>query len=148
MSSNSNSASSSPPRVPRHIRLNSGHEDLLSNDASNQPTDLISQRAPVSQRQVYQSQVSRPSSEHLLPPSRSRSMRSPGASPARSAHSSRRSSFDSLRSTESRGFEKPFRDSSQSRAPSEAGSEDEGLNTQTVSDKYNILPSAELLLFQ
>lgn len=40
-------------------------------------------------------------------------------------------------------FVSPFDDS---RAPSRAGSDDE-LNTQTVSEKYNILPSAGLLLF-
>lgn len=34
-----------------------------------------------------------------------------------------------------------------SRAPSRAGSDDENVNTQTVSEKYNILPSAGLLLF-
>ena len=38
----------------------------------------------------------------------------------------------------------PFDDS---RAPSRAGSDDENVNTQTVSEKYNILPSAGLLLF-
>lgn len=40
-------------------------------------------------------------------------------------------------------FVSPFDDS---RAPSRAGSEDD-LNTQTVSEKFNILPSAGLLLF-
>lgn len=45
---------------------------------------------------------------------------------------------------DSRGpFASPFDDS---RAPSRAGSE-EDLNTQTVSEKFNILPSAGLLLF-
>ena len=39
----------------------------------------------------------------------------------------------------------PFADS---RAPSRAGSsDDEHVNTQTVSEKYNIMPSAGLLLF-
>lgn len=38
----------------------------------------------------------------------------------------------------------PFADS---RASSRAGSDDEGVNTQTVSEKYNIMPSAGLLLF-
>lgn len=39
----------------------------------------------------------------------------------------------------------PFEDS---RAPSRAGSDDDNVvNTQTVSEKYNILPSAGLLLF-
>lgn len=41
-------------------------------------------------------------------------------------------------------FASPFDDS---RSPSRAGSDDEGVNTQTVSEKYNILPSAGLLLF-
>lgn len=41
-------------------------------------------------------------------------------------------------------FHTPFDDS---RAPSRAGSDDEGINTQTVSEKYNILPSAGLLLY-
>ena len=40
-------------------------------------------------------------------------------------------------------FASPFDDS---RAPSRAGSDDD-LNTQTVSEKFNILPSAGLLLF-
>lgn len=38
----------------------------------------------------------------------------------------------------------PFEDS---RAPSRAESDDDNVNTQTVSEKYNILPSAGLLLF-
>ena len=33
------------------------------------------------------------------------------------------------------------------RSPSRAGSGDDNVNTQTVSEKYNILPSAGLLLF-
>ncbi len=42
-------------------------------------------------------------------------------------------------------FASPFDDS---RAPSRAGSsDDEHVNTQTVSEKYNITPSAGLLLF-
>lgn len=46
--------------------------------------------------------------------------------------------------TDSRSpFASPFDDS---RAPSRAGSDDD-LNTQTVSEKFNILPSAGLLLF-
>lgn len=60
--------------------------------------------------------------------------------------SSRRSSFDSQSSRDSRiggPFISPFDDS---RAPSRAGSDDD-LNTQTVSEKFNITPSAGLLLF-
>jgi hypothetical protein len=41
-------------------------------------------------------------------------------------------------------FSSPFDDS---RAPSRAGSDDDNVNTQTVSEKYNIMPSAGLLLF-
>lgn len=41
-------------------------------------------------------------------------------------------------------FVSPFDDS---RTPSRGGSEDDGVNTQTASEKYNILPSAGLLLF-
>lgn len=41
-------------------------------------------------------------------------------------------------------FASPFDDS---RAPSRAGSDDDNINTQTVSEKFNILPSAGLLLF-
>jgi beta-glucan synthesis-associated protein KRE6 len=64
-----------------------------------------------------------------------------------SYNSSRRSSWDSERSRDSRGFDNPFRDSSQSRPGSRADSDDADVNTQTVSEKYNILPSAGLLLF-
>jgi hypothetical protein len=69
-------------------------------------------------------------------------------SPSQSGYNSRRTSWGS-ESTGSRDsrvgpFASPFDDS---RAPSRAGSDDEGVNTQTVSEKYNILPSAGLLLF-
>lgn len=154
MSSNSNSSSSSPPRVPPHIRLNSGQEDLLNSDANSSSRTLV----PTSSRpsrshlhNVYTTDQVQDSAERLLPPSQGRSNRfrddgSPMRSPARSSYSSRRSSWESDRSRDSRGFENPFRDSSQSRPGSRAGSE-EDVNTQTVSEKYNILPSAGLLLF-
>jgi hypothetical protein len=60
--------------------------------------------------------------------------------------SSRRTSWSSdAGSRDSRGpFASPFDDS---RAPSRAGSDDDNVNTQTVSEKYNIMPSAGLLLF-
>lgn len=83
----------------------------------------------------------------LIPPTRSRTHRfrdeeSPG-SPVEGI--SRRTSF----SSDGRGYGRdPFADSrATSRAPSRAGSDDEHVNTQTVSEKYNILPSAGLLLF-
>ncbi|KAI9817058.1 MAG: hypothetical protein M1832_004776 [Thelocarpon impressellum] len=92
------------------------------------------------------------SAELLLPPKKSRTHRfrdedSPSMSPARSGFSSRRTSWSSdAGSRDSRGspFGSPFDDS---RAPSRAGSDDDNVNTQTVSEKYNILPSAGLLLF-
>lgn len=93
----------------------------------------------------------------LIPPTRTRGtprpyQDSPIDSPSRaaSAMSSRRTSWSSeAGSRDSRGpfispFASPFDDS---RAPSRAGSDDENVNTQTVSEKYNIMPSAGLLLF-
>lgn len=70
-------------------------------------------------------------------------------SPIASGFNSRRTSWssESAGSRDSRyggPFASPFDDS---RAPSRAGSDEEGVNTQTVSEKYNILPSAGLLLF-
>lgn len=84
----------------------------------------------------------------LIPPTRSRTHRfrdeeSVPGSPVEGI--SRRTSF----SSDGRGYGRdPFADSrATSRAPSRAGSDDEHVNTQTVSEKYNILPSAGLLLF-
>jgi len=80
----------------------------------------------------------------LLPPQKSRMKPFRDESPLRSPSvmSSRRTSWESDFSA--RGpFASPFDDS---RAPSRAGSE-EDLNTQTVSEKFNIHPSAGLLLF-
>jgi hypothetical protein len=98
------------------------------------------------------------SSERLLPPKRQSRHRfrdddsgrntpdTPGfRSPT--GMSSRRTSFSSEAGSRrsSRGYPSdPFADS---RAPSRAGSDDDNVNTQTVSEKYNILPSAGLLLF-
>lgn len=158
MSSHSTSTSSSPPRVPPHIRLNSAQEDLLTNDAGPQSRSLINQRLGTSPLQgqlpnthIYSSNQVHDSSERLLPPGRTKSLRqredeSHVKSPAHSSYSSRRSSWDSERSRDSRGFENPFRDST-SRPGSRADSDDDNVNTQTVSEKYNILPSAGLLLF-
>jgi beta-glucan synthesis-associated protein KRE6 len=162
MSSNSNSSSSSPPRVPPHIRLNSGQEDLLSHDNSRQQPSgksrsLIPPAGPIrthtSQSHLYNASSIQDSQERLLPPTRPKSHRlreddSPVKSPERSGLSSRRTSWSSERSRDSRGYENPFSDSrGPSRPESRADSEDDNVNTQTVSEKYNILPSAGLLLF-
>jgi beta-glucan synthesis-associated protein KRE6 len=137
--SNSNSSSSSPPRVPPHIRLNSGQEDLLSSDPNGSSRTLVpaGSRPGTSKshlNNVYSQNQIPDSAERLLPPGAGRSARprpeSPMRSPARSSYSSRRSSWDSERSRDSKGYENPFRDQSQSRPGSRAGS-DEDINTQT-----------------
>lgn len=162
-------SSTSPPRSYPHIRLNSAQSDLITkeplNDSPEGPaqTDtsrsLIPRRAPTansvrtrpSLQRIYNSNPAE-SAERLLPPSRSRTRRfrdedSPIRSPVQSMFSSRRTSWSSegAASRDSRNYSaNPFDDS---RAPSRAGSDDDNVNTQTVSEKYNILPSAGLLLF-
>ncbi len=100
---------------------------------------------------LYSSPSVAASTEMLLPPTRTRVARPyqdvpDSYSRSTSAMSSRRSSFSSdAGSLNSRGpFASPFDDS---RAPSRAGSDDDNVNTQTVSEKYNIMPSDGLLLF-
>ncbi|ERF76947.1 hypothetical protein EPUS_02659 [Endocarpon pusillum Z07020] len=162
MSSNSNSSTSPPPRVPPHIRLNSAQDDLLLHETTRPQTSgtsrsLIPPVGPIrtqsSQSQLYNAPANQDSQERLLPPHHSKSHRlreddSPIKSPERSGFSSRRTSWSSERSRDSRGFENPFSDSrGPSRPDSRADSDDDNVNTQTVSEKYNILPSAGLLLF-
>jgi hypothetical protein len=156
MSSNRNSSSPSPPRVPPHIRLNSAQDDLLFNEpsGSSAPRSLIPsrpstapQRPQLSHNQIY-SDVQDSSEQLLAPQTRIREEHSPSKYPDQAAFTSRRSSWDSERSRDSRGFENPFADSrSPSRSGSRADSDEDNVNTQTVSEKYNILPSAGLLLF-
>lgn len=161
MSSNSNKLSVSPPRVPPHIRLNSGQDNLLMSDDRQQNAgasrSLIPPPGPIrtqtSQSNLYNAPSIQDSQERLLPPTRSKLSKpteddSPIKSPDRSGFSSRRTSWSSERSRDSRGYENPFADSRvPSRAGSRADSDDDNVNTQTVSEKYNILPSAGLLLF-
>ena len=165
------------PRAPPHIRLNSAQSDLTTQGAiNNPPTDpprqdqpggrsLIPQRPPTAQStsnrplaQPLYNNGPAESAELLLPPSRSRTHRfrdedasargspDPGGFRSPSGFSSRRTSWSSeVGSRDSRNYSSnPFEDS---RAPSRAGSDDDHVNTQTVSEKYNILPSAGLLLF-
>ena len=162
---------------PPHIRINSGSDDLVqmanaSSDAQTRPTATRQQssrsltqpfrpgtaapslRAAPSSNSVYSAATPAESSELLLPPRKSKTRRfrdedSPMRSPSQSGFNSRRTSWssESAGSRDSRyggPFVSPFDDS---RAPSRAGSDDENVNTQTVSEKYNILPSAGLLLF-
>lgn len=117
-----------PDSTP-HIRLNSQTEDLSTSDLTSQSRSLTRKRG--SNNPFEQS------TEHLVPPSRARPSRvrdiSPAPSTTYSSYSSRRSSWES---SDSRGIDNPFADS---RPGSRAGS-DEDINTQTVSEKYNILP--------
>lgn len=103
----------------------------------------------------YYSNNSRPmtpdTGDHLIPPSIRRirddsSRPQTPQTPDQSAFSSRRTSWSSDGgSRDSRGYAyNPFEDS---RAPSRAESDDYDLNTQTVSEKYNIMPTEGLLLF-
>ncbi|TVY55810.1 Beta-glucan synthesis-associated protein KRE6 [Lachnellula suecica] len=161
--------SSLAPRRPPHITVNSGSGgnliDNMRSDSSQGTvpgtpgaTRNLLTRPPPPGTAVYSSPGIADSSEMLLPPTRSRGpprpyQDEPTESPiSRSASgmSSRRTSWSSdAGSRDSRHggqspFASPFDDS---RAPSRAGSVDDNVNTQTVSEKYNIMPSAGLLLF-
>ncbi|KAI9681377.1 MAG: hypothetical protein M1817_002660 [Caeruleum heppii] len=156
--------SSPPPRYPPHITLNSGNQDILARETNSRATEtsrkdasrsLIPHARPnpapslQSPSNNYGSSTFAESAELLLPPKRSRTHRfrdedSPAPSPGPSAFPSRRTSWSSERDSRMSPFASPFDDS---RAPSRAGSDDDNVNTQTVSEKYNILPSAGLLLF-
>lgn len=167
----SGDGSSLGPRRPPHITVNSGSggnlldfmqsENSHITNTANTSRRLYPPSGPESdessgsaaRRALYGAPADTHSSEMLLPPSRTRGPRQyydlPPDSRSPSAQSSRRTSFssDGGRSRESRHgpFVSPFDDS---RTPSRAGSsDDEGINTQTVAEKYNIMPSAGLLLY-
>ena len=159
-----------PPRHPTpHVRLNSGPLNILIDTSPEttastgrsltQPYSRSSPlQSPASQRSFWSNDGQAvESTDLLLPPSsRTRAGRyhddSPLGSPTspRSPNSptfSRRSSWssESIASSRAGPFASPFDD--YSRAPSRTGSEDELINTQTVSQKYNIQPSDGLLLY-
>jgi hypothetical protein len=150
---------------PPHIRLNSGTQEARTDDNSlpqvrpttartNSSRSLTQPIRPTTAPHqgtmrsptvpsLYQHAGVAESAEMLLPPRKLKTRPYRDESPMRSPSgmSSRRTSWSS---DMSKGpFASPFDDS---RAPSRAGSE-EDLNTQTVSEKFNILPSAGLLLF-
>jgi hypothetical protein len=154
---------------PPHIRLNSGTQEARTDDSgpfagrpstarttsarsltqSTRPTTaphspgMFSPPVPGG---VYSNADVAASAELLLPPRKLKTRPYRDESPVRSPSAmSRRTSWSSdMTHDSSRSpFASPFDDS---RAPSRAGSE-EDLNTQTVSEKFNILPSAGLLLF-
>jgi len=163
MSSPSNSSSSA--KKPPHIRLNSGVDNII-NSMSETPSSPSTRpltsntahrpaRGKFPKSPLYQHSLPGDSAELLLPPSKSskprpRRFRDESPSPVHSplTISSRRTSSSSDSTVSGEGkrgfFTSPFNDS---RSPSRAGSDDDHVNTQTVSEKYNILPSAGLLLF-
>lgn len=166
----SSSESNSPPHTTPHVRLNSSQSNILTKDASknrppgpNNPTpesrSLIPQSRPPNAPSIRSNQQLNRLYQHggvessetlLLPPSRSKThrFRDEESAPGTPTETpSRRTSFGSDgKGRDSRIYAMdPFADS---RAPSRAGSsDDEHVNTQTVSEKYNIMPSAGLLLF-
>jgi hypothetical protein len=161
--------SAGAPKRPPHITVNSGSGgDLIDNmrsasSASTVPGTPGATRnllpaasrpgtaRSISQKSLYATPEIAASAEMLLPPAKARGPRPysdfDNSSRNPSGMSSRRTSFDSesaSRDSRYSPFASPFDDS---RAPSRAGSDDDNVNTQTVSEKYNIMPSAGLLLF-
>lgn len=144
---------------PPHLRLNSGSQQPNTDDLptpsvrpstsrTNTARSLTQPIRPATSQSVgaphvYANASVAESAEMLLPPGRLRPRSYRDESPLQSPSglSSRRTSWSS--DFTGAPFASPFDDS---RAPSRAGSEDD-LNTQTVSEKFNILPSAGLLLF-
>lgn len=161
----SNQNNPPPSRDAPHVRLNSGQENILIDSASNN-RPLGSSRPPSSRSLVPQQPPTAPSLRNhppanrlystgpqesaetlLIPPSRIRThrFRDEDSVPGTPVESQSRRTSWSSDGRESRVYgSNPFDDS---RAPSRAGSDDDNVNTQTVSEKYNILPSAGLLLF-
>ncbi|CAG8959774.1 hypothetical protein HYFRA_00001681 [Hymenoscyphus fraxineus] len=156
----------SQPRKPPHITVNSGSGgDIVGSmrsDSSVEPgtpgvtRELLPSKLAASRSHpgLYATPSVAESAEMLLPPSRSGRTPKPYSdldSPRTPSDMSRRTSWSSnngsevgRRDSRHSPFASPFDDS---RAPSRAGSDDEHVNTQTVSEKYNIMPSAGLLLF-
>lgn len=156
-----------------YIEVNSGDEypfrDAEEGDANASSQNLIGRAltprlqippippSPSSANGTFHSSLASPtypqeSSEFLIPPRPSHRLRdeldqpTPTRSPDLSIMPSRRTSWSSAvgsHDTRTYGFN-PFVDS---RAPSRSDSYDSDVNTQTVSEKYNIMPTEGLLLF-
>lgn len=160
--SDQSSEASNPKQEMPHIRLNSGHHDpFLETDEGyapltgrTLPRPLTPQgpepHVPVGAQGMSPYGVSHApeSSEFLLPPKlrpTTRDDQDRSGSPDRwSARSAARSSVSSM-SRDSRFHFNPFED--YSRAPSRTESDEYDVNTQTVSEKFNIMPTDGLLLF-
>ena len=155
-SSYSSSSSSRPP----NFRFNSDPHNTLSSDARARPTPsslrslvppATAGRPSLSPTSPLDPHASTGSQERLLSPNTARSQRLrennfPIAPNFQSEYSSRRTSYDSERSY---GLaNNPFSDSPPSLARNSVVDSDDGnVTTQTVAEKYNISPSAGLLLF-
>lgn len=89
------------------------------------------------------------STEYLIPPRPRLGREDTHATPSpdQSAVPSRRTSISSDASGDGPGYLLNLNPFDDSRSPSRADSEENDVNTQTVSEKYNIMPSAGLLLF-
>ncbi|KAL2837281.1 beta-1,6 glucan synthetase [Aspergillus pseudoustus] len=147
-------------RETPHIRLNSGTHDVLKDDdtitispippePTGRPLTPMTPRVLESQstatiQTVYTSYTPQESTEFLIPPRPHRPLREEVlGSPNLSVLSSRRTSWSSeAGSYITRGYSY-----SQSHAPSHAESDENDMNTQTVTEKYNIMPTDGLLLF-
>ncbi|KAL4918181.1 beta-glucan synthesis-associated protein-domain-containing protein [Aspergillus aurantiobrunneus] len=144
-----------PLRDTPHIRLNSGQYDVLPDEDATSPPPVppehgvrsLTPRVPGSQsaatpQTVYTSPSLNHygSTEYLIPP-RPHRTRGGVTSPNPSLLSSRRTSWSSeAGSYDTRGY-------SQTRVHSHAESDENDMNTQTVTEKYNIMPTDGLLLF-
>lgn len=143
-----------------HIRINSGRHDPFS-DAEDRYSSVPSHQigraltpgvalspSAGTLHTVYESSNLQDSSEFLLPPRphRFKEEYEPYRSPAPSILSSRRNSW----SSETGSYETrihPYNPFEDPRAPSQADSDEIDVNTQTVAEKYNIMPTDGLLLF-
>ncbi|CRG89002.1 Beta-glucan synthesis-associated protein SKN1 [Talaromyces islandicus] len=148
-------------RTTPHIRLNSGRQEPYVDleEGTRELEHRLSNRshrslAPPERRSTVVTTAPVPSppivsptdsSELLFPrPRKVRSRGSPDRSTLISAISYQSNSWESHSDAGSRDTYDPFVDST---CPSRADSDDENVNTQTVSEKYNIMPTEGLLLF-
>ncbi|KAF7588685.1 hypothetical protein BBP40_005318 [Aspergillus hancockii] len=148
-----------------HIRLNSGQHDPFSDSEETYApappnhgaigralTPSMTKSPSTGTFQTIQTGLGSPtpqeSTEFLLPPrpGRHREDYEPFRSPDMSVQSSRRTSWTSEAGSDSRGYFYPrYGDM---RSPSQADDDESDVNTQTVTEKFNIMPSEGLILFE
>ncbi|KAI5852427.1 beta-glucan synthesis-associated protein-domain-containing protein [Morchella snyderi] len=140
---------SARPSPPPTLTLNSGSQDLLNGAPArrasvvgrNLTPQVPSPTVSRSQSPFYQGDTPIESSELLIPPQRRPGQFTPYQD---SPTSSRRSSWSTDNRDSRYGpFVSPFDDNSGTASPDIGNA----LNSQTISEKYNITPSAGLLLF-